>query len=158
MIIFSTRYYSHKKATSFKMPSWYIKHSPNTITAPEKEQLAKSITRLYVSVGLPAFYVQVHFIENIPGTSFVGGELHPNFAALTIYHIARAFKTDEAKRGFLAAVDEILNPFFEPKGMEWEYFIAESSRDLWKINGLVPPQPGSEGEKKWAELNKAVKL
>ncbi|CRL23232.1 unnamed protein product [Penicillium camemberti] len=99
------------------MPSWYIKHSPNTITAPEKEQLAKSITRLYVSHGLPAFYVQVHFIENIPGTSFVGGEPHPNFAALTIYHIARAFKTDEAKRGFLAAVDEILNPFFEPKGM-----------------------------------------
>lgn len=140
------------------MPSWYIKHSPNTITAPEKEQLAKSITRLYVSHGLPAFYVQVHFIENIPGTSFVGGEPHPNFAALTIYHIARAFKTDEAKRGFLAAVDEILNPFFEPKGMEWEYFIAESSRDLWKINGLVPPQPGSEGETKWAELNKAVEL
>ncbi|CAI7641665.1 unnamed protein product [Penicillium viridicatum] len=126
------------------MPSWHIKHSPNTITAPEKEQLAKSITSLYVSVGLPAFYVQVHFTENIPG--------------LTIYHIARAFKTDEAKRGFLAAVDEILNPFFERKGMEWEYFIAEASRDLWKINGLVPPQPGSEEEKKWAELNKAVKL
>lgn len=140
------------------MPSWYIEHSPNTITAAEKEQLAKSITKLYVSRGLPAFYVQVHFSEDIPGTAFVGGEPHPNFAAVTIYHIARAFKSDEAKRQFLAAVDEILNPVFEPKEMEWEYFIAEASRDLWKINGLVPPQTGSEGEKKWAELNKAVKL
>ncbi|KAJ5617202.1 Tautomerase [Penicillium hordei] len=140
------------------MPSWHIRHSPDTITAPEKEQLAKSITKLYVSYGLPAFYVQVHFIENIPGSSFVGGEPHPKSAALEIYHVARAFFTDEAKQRFLAAVDEILNPFFEPKGMEWEYFIIESSRDLWKINGLVPPQPGSEEEKKWAELNRAVKL
>ncbi|CAG7944543.1 unnamed protein product [Penicillium nalgiovense] len=140
------------------MPTWDIKHSPNTITAAEKEQLAKSITSLYVSRGLPAFYVQVHFSEDIPGTAFVGGEPHANFAAVTIYHVARAFKSDEAKRRFLASVDEILNPVFEPKGMDWEYFIAEASRDLWKMNGLVPPEPGSEGEKKWAEVNKAVKL
>ncbi|KAJ5824690.1 Tautomerase [Penicillium robsamsonii] len=140
------------------MPAWYIKHSRNTITALEKEQLAKSITRLYVSYGLPAFYVQVHFTEDIPGTAFVGGEPHSNFAAVTIYHVARAFKSDESKQRFLTNVDEILNPVFEPKGMEWEYWVTEVSRDLWKINGLVPPQSGSEGEKKWVELNKAVKL
>ncbi|KAJ5456596.1 hypothetical protein N7530_011870 [Penicillium desertorum] len=128
------------------MPTWDIKHSPNTITAAEKEQLAKSITSLYVSHGLSAFYVQVHFSEDIPGTAFVGANLMPTLQG------------DEAKRRFLADVDEILNPVFEPKGMDWEYFIAEASRDLWKMNGLVPPEPGSEGEKKWAELNKAVKL
>ncbi|KXG54488.1 Tautomerase [Penicillium griseofulvum] len=140
------------------MPLWDIKHSPNTITALEKEQLAKSITKLYVSYGLPAFYVQVRFTEDTPGTAFVGGETHPNFAALTIYHIARAFKSDESKQRFLADVDAILNPVFESKGMDWEYWITEVSRDLWKLNGLVPPPTGSEGEKKWAELNKAVKL
>ncbi|KAJ5502836.1 Tautomerase [Penicillium fimorum] len=140
------------------MPAWYIKHSPSTITALEKEQLAKSITRLYVSYGLPAFYVQVHFNEDIPGTAFVGGKPHPNFAAVTIYHVARAFKSDETKQRFLTDVDEILNPVFEPKDMEWEYWVTEVSRDLWKINGLVPPQTGSEGEKKWVELNKAVKF
>ncbi|EKV05355.1 hypothetical protein PDIG_36780 [Penicillium digitatum PHI26] len=75
---------------------------------------------------------QVHSIEDIPGTAFVGGEPHPNFVSLKIYHIARAFKIDEAKRNFMAAVDEIFNPIFELKEMEWEYFIAESSRDLWK--------------------------
>ncbi|KAJ5170935.1 Tautomerase [Penicillium coprophilum] len=140
------------------MPAWNIKHSPNTITTLEKEQLAKSITRLYVSYGLPAFYVQVHFTEETPGTAFVGGEPHPSFAAVTISHVARAFKNDETKRQFLADVDGILNPVFEPKKMEWEYWVTEVSRDLWKINGLVPPQPGSEGEKKWVKLNKAVKL
>ncbi|KAJ5207462.1 Tautomerase [Penicillium cf. griseofulvum] len=140
------------------MPAWYIKHSPNTITAPEKEQLAKSITRLYVSYGLPAFYVQVRFTEDIPGTAFVGGEPHPNFAAVTIYHVARAFESDESKQRFLADVDAILNPVFEPKEMDWEYWVTEVSRDLWKINGLVPPQTGSEEEKKWTELNKAIKL
>jgi hypothetical protein len=140
------------------MPVWYIKHSPNTITPTEKEQLAKSITNLYGSYGLPAFYVQSHLYRGCPWYSFRWGEVHPNFAAVTIYHIARAFQSDEAKQRFLSGVDNILDPVFESKGMEWEYFIAEASRDLWKMNGLVPPQPGSEGEKKWAQLNKAVKL
>jgi hypothetical protein len=58
----------------------------------------------------------------------------------------------------LSGVDNILDPVFASEGMEWEYFIAEASRELWKISGLVPPQPGSNGEKKWAQLNKAVKL
>ncbi|KAJ5542711.1 Tautomerase [Penicillium sp. DV-2018c] len=138
------------------MPVWQIRHSPNTITAEEKEQLAKSITKHYVSVGLPAFYVQVHFHEAVPGGLFVGGEPHPKFAGLAIYHIARAFKTDESKQRFMAAIDRFLTPFFQSKGMEWEYFIAETARDLWKINGLAPPENGSEAEKKWMELNKAV--
>lgn len=107
---------------------------------------------MYVSYGLPAFYVQVRFTEDTPGTTFVGGETHPNFVALTIYHIARAFKSDESKQRFLADVDAILNLVFESKGMDWEYWITEVSRDLWKLNGLVPPPTGSEGEKKWAEI------
>ena len=45
----------------------------------------------------------------------------------------------------------------EGKGdVDWEYFVNESPRDLWKINGMVPPLPGSEMEKKWAELNRPV--
>ncbi|KAJ5989783.1 hypothetical protein N7499_010317 [Penicillium canescens] len=130
--------------------------NPNTISPTDKEQLAKSITKLYVSYGLPAFYVQAHFIKDVPGTAFVGGEVHPNFA--DIYRVARAFQSEEAKQRFFSGVDNILDPECESKEMEWEYFIAEASRDLWKMSGLVPQQPGSEGEKKWAQLNKAVKL
>ncbi|KAJ5086144.1 hypothetical protein N7532_010915 [Penicillium argentinense] len=140
------------------MPVWYIKHSSNTILPDEKVQLAKSITQLYVSYGLPPFYVQVHFIEDVPGTAFIGGEVHPNFAAITIYHVARSFPNDEAKQRFLSRVDSILNPILEPKGMDWEYFIAETSRDLWKVNGMVPPPSGSAEEKEWARANCAVKF
>lgn len=139
------------------MPSWYINHSPNILSAAEKEQLAKSITNIYVSSGLPAFYVRVHYIEDATGNAFIGGETHDKFAGIIITHLARAFKSDESKQRFLSKVDDVLNPVFEPKGMDWEYFITEASRDLWKMNGLVPPPAGSEGEKEWVRVNKAVK-
>ena len=41
-------------------------------------------------------------------------------------------------------------------GYEWEYSVEETSRDLWKINGLVPPMPNSDAEKEWVRLNRAV--
>lgn len=139
------------------MPVWYISHSPNILSADEKQGLAKSITNIYVSNGLPAFYVQVHFVEDATGSAFIGGEIHPKFAGITIYHLARAFKSDEIKERFHLRVNEVLSPVFEPKGMDWEYFITEASRDLWRINGLVPPTPGSEAEKEWVQVNRAVK-
>lgn len=140
------------------MPVWDFKLSPNVLSPVEKAHLAQIITQLYVSHGLPAFYVQVHFFEEVPGTTFIGGRPHPNFAAVTILHLARAFTGDEAKQRFLTAVDHILNPIFEPKGADWEYFVLEGSRDLWKMNGLVPPNPGSEEEKEWARANKPLKV
>lgn len=33
----------------------------------------------------------------------------------------------------------------------------EPPRALWRINGIVPPAFGSEGEKKWAVQNRATK-
>jgi hypothetical protein len=39
-------------------------------------------------------------------------------------------------------------------GYEWEYSVEETSRDLWKVDGYVPPMPGSDAEKVWAEDNK----
>lgn len=47
------------------------------------------------------------------------------------------------KKRFLSRVDAVLNPMFEPKGMDWEYFITEAPRDLWKINELVLRTAGS---------------
>ncbi|KAJ5296162.1 hypothetical protein PENANT_c021G01284 [Penicillium antarcticum] len=142
-------------STNLQVPVWYIKHSPNNIIPTEKEPLAKSNHR---SLRLPAFYVQVHFIEDVPGTAIVGGKVHPHFAAVTIYHVARAFQSDAMKQKFLTGIGNIPNLFFETKEMEWEYLIAEALRDLWKMNGLIEPQSGSEREKRWAQLNKAMKL
>jgi hypothetical protein len=33
--------------------------------------------------------------------------------------------------------------------------VVETSRDLWKINGMVPPMPGSEAEQEWCVKNRA---
>lgn len=53
-------------------------------------------------------------------------------------------------------VDEVLKPHVEDKGYDWEYSIEETSRDLWKVQGLVPPMPGSEAELLWVKENKAT--
>ncbi|KAF7159171.1 hypothetical protein CNMCM6106_006304 [Aspergillus hiratsukae] len=140
------------------MPQWLIQHSPNTLTPEDKSTLAQQITQVYVRYGLPAFYVQVHFTEQPAGTSFIGGEQHPNFVALTIYHLARTMTTEQQRQGFLKHIDAVLTPMFEPKGIDWEYFVTEVPRDLWKVNGLVPPAAGSEEEKVWVRENRPVRL
>jgi hypothetical protein len=58
---------------------------------------------------------------------------------VTIYHVARAIRSDEKKQKFLTGIDNILHPVFDSKGMDWKYFIVEASRDLWKVNGLMAP-------------------
>lgn len=50
----------------------------------------------------------------------------------------------------------MLNPILKPKGADWEYSILELDRDLWKINGLVPPGPNTEMEKRWVKENRPV--
>lgn len=140
------------------MPLWQINHSRNTLSDEEKHTLAKQITQTYVKYGLPAFYVQVQYHELSPTTSFTGGEHNPKFVGLTIYHLARAMSTDEQVQRFLADIDAVLTPLFEPKGLDWEYFVTEAPRHLWKINGLVPPAAGSDEEKEWRRLNRAVRL
>jgi hypothetical protein len=40
--------------------------------------------------------------------------------------------------------------------LEWELHIAETPRDLWRINGIDPPPSNSEAEKTWKEQNKAL--
>jgi stalled ribosome rescue protein Dom34 len=74
----------------------------------------------------------------------------------------------------LGKVDEVLKGFGED-GWDWEYSVIETRRDLWKINGIVPPEQGTEvristnrcergiradqdgqAEKEWVRLNRAV--
>lgn len=66
--------------------------------------------------------------------------------------------SDEQRQGFLKRIDAFLTPMFEPKGIDWEYFVTEAPRDLWKINGLAPPAAGSEEEKVWVRENRPVRF
>jgi phenylpyruvate tautomerase PptA (4-oxalocrotonate tautomerase family) len=141
------------------MPLWVFTHTQNTFSAAEKSELAKLITVLYVKVHIPAFFVNVQFLELAPTDIYVGGEGRSEaskYAAISIYHPARAFDNDASKKKFLDKVDSILTPRLGEKGADWEYFIQETPRDLWRVNGMVPPAPGSEFEKEWLRLNKPV--
>ncbi|KAI9727205.1 MAG: hypothetical protein M1834_008465 [Cirrosporium novae-zelandiae] len=138
------------------MPLWAFNHGPNAFSLEEKENLAKTITKLYTTFGLPRFFVQVTFTEFPPTSLFIGGEGRSTFTAITIHHVARSFQSDEQKKRFLDHVDSILNPVFESKGMDWEYYVSESPRDLWKTNGIYPPEMGPEMDK-WVELDRPLK-
>lgn len=138
------------------MPEWDIHLSYPVLSQEEKQDLAKKITSIYVAAGLPPFYVQVRFHQVDAGAYFVGGEERNNFVGISMNHIARQLQDPEAKKRFLDKVDSILTPVFKAKGLDWEYFVTESPRDLWKINGLYPPESYSEDEVKWQELNRPV--
>ena len=136
------------------MPLWDFHLSSNLLSTEEKEDIAKSITKIYTASSLPAFYVRVRFNENQPSNVYSGGESHNKLILIQVWHLARQFTSDEQKKKFLQRVDAVLNPVMDEKGVDWEYFVNESPRDLWKINGLVPPLPGSEMERKWVDVNR----
>ncbi|KAA8620038.1 Tautomerase [Pyrenophora tritici-repentis] len=118
------------------MPLWIIYHSPSTFASPQtKQALAASITAIYLAAGLPAFYVNVLF-QPVEPTS-------PN---------------DTVRDNFLNKVDAVLKPYIADRGYDWEYTVEELRRDLWKVQGMVPPMPGTEAEKEWVRLGKAVEF
>ncbi|KAJ4294380.1 hypothetical protein N0V90_008070 [Kalmusia sp. IMI 367209] len=128
---------------------------------------------VYTAVPLPAFYVNVLFVPLDPTSIYVGGIARPSprsaddgpgpdssvpFIRLTVQHLARQLPSAEHRDRFLGRVDATLKPHVADKGYDWEYSVEETSRNLWKVQGLVPPMPGSEAEKKWVEENRATEF
>ncbi|OAL48541.1 hypothetical protein IQ07DRAFT_77967 [Pyrenochaeta sp. DS3sAY3a] len=154
------------------MPLWIIYHPPTAFATEEiRTAFAKEITSIYVGGGLPAFYVNVVFQPIQPTSFFIGGVARPSphneanvpgpksekpFIRITIQNIARKIPNESLRDRFLERVDKALKPFIEDAGYDWEYSVEETSRDLWKVQGLVPPMPRSEAEKEWLRLNEAV--
>lgn len=138
------------------MPKWVFNCNAGMFSTAEKKQIAEGMTKLYTSVGLPAFYCHTHFIELPPDNIYAGGETPKALTTVSIYHIARGFDTPQVEALFFKALDDILRPILKPKGIEWECGVYEARRELWRINGLVPPATGSELEKKWAKENKVT--
>ena len=50
----------------------------------------------------------------------------------------------------------MIEPFAAAKGLGWEFHVDETPRDLWMIDGLVPPPTGSDAEKAWVEEDRAI--
>lgn len=122
----------------------------------EKQALSAKLTRMYSSVGLPSFYVNVLFLETSPDCTYVGGEPQERFVRICIEHIALHFPSDEHKRAYMEGLDKILLRFLDGKRCRWEYHISETPRDLWKIQSIVPPPHQSVEEKTWVTENQAI--
>ncbi|ETI25443.1 hypothetical protein G647_02216 [Cladophialophora carrionii CBS 160.54] len=150
------------------MPLWRIFSHPSTFSPVQRQDLAKAVTALYVSRGLPAFYVNVIFVDlpDADGANpscFVGGEPRPNFVRVVVEQIARtmaASDTDQGKerrRKWMDLINETLKPsIIDRPEIDWELHIYETPRDLWRIQGLDPPPAFSDAEKVWVEKNKPI--
>lgn len=151
------------------MPLWHVYHPPTTFTtAASKTALAAAFTKLYTDIGLPPFYVNVYF-HQIPATDiYIGGQpqestepgvepLARPFVRFVGEQIAvRMEDSDEVYAEWLDKVDAALKPHVQDKGYDWEYHIDETERRLWRVAGLYAPPFGSEEEKMWFRVNKAV--
>ncbi|KIW24092.1 uncharacterized protein PV07_09826 [Cladophialophora immunda] len=145
------------------MPLWRIFSHPSIFTSAQREGISKAITDLYVSRGLPPFYVVVIFVDVDEKGIFVGGESKNNFVRIVVEQIARVMmgpETEEGKarrKAWMDRINDVLKPYIIDRAeLEWELHIYETPRDLWRIQGLDPPPPFSEAEKLWAEKNKAI--
>lgn len=129
------------------MPFWKIYHSSNTLTQEDKSTLSASITQFYISVGLPAFYVNVFFLPLTSDNFFVGGTPQSQKLSIEIVHVARQWDSTRTAgaTNFKNKVDEILRPYTIDKGVQVEYCVVQGPPQLWRINGIDPPE-GSEDE------------
>ncbi|KIW53262.1 hypothetical protein PV05_08851 [Exophiala xenobiotica] len=145
------------------MPLWRIFSHPQTFSKDQRVGIAQKVTELYVSRGLPAFYVNVIFIDIDENGIFIGGEPKKNFVRVVIEQIARTMSspdTDEGKKSrrmWMDMINDTLKPYIIDRvELDWELHISETPRDLWRTKGIDPPPAHSDAEKMWVEKNKPV--
>lgn len=139
------------------MPLWKIYHPEGAFSPAQKQAISEAITGLY-SVRLPKFYVGVVF-QAVPADDFyVGGQPATNFVRIWVDHIARTLPDAEARTRWMGFVIKTLTPFIGDRGFDWEFHIDETSFELWSINGMRPPLPDTEDEKRWRAENRPSPL
>ncbi|WP_067681231.1 tautomerase family protein [Nocardia miyunensis] len=138
------------------MPLWQIYHPVGVYSDQAKQDFAADITRHYTGVGLPAFYVVVQFQELGESDFLVGGKPSANTVRIVVSHLARHIDEPRRRRRMTEFVNAIIVPYTADRGLHCEFHIEESARDLWMIDGLWPPDAGSEAEKAWAAANSPI--
>ena len=79
------------------MPLWRIYSHPDTFTLDQKRGIAAAITKHYDV--LPAFYVDVIFVDCKEGNVWVGPESKTNFVRIVVEQIARAMPSPDTAEG-----------------------------------------------------------
>jgi phenylpyruvate tautomerase PptA (4-oxalocrotonate tautomerase family) len=136
------------------MPLWHIYAPADKYTAADKRAFAVRVAELYVDVTkMPKFYVNVIFHDLDADSFYIGGEPRSNFVRISIDHIARKVSA-EHRQWWMRQVDQAIAPWVADRGLDWEIHIDETPRDLWTVQGFVPPQTGSEDEMRWCDENR----
>ena len=138
------------------MPLWNVYHPVGAYTEQEKREFADRVTSIYQARGLPRFYVVILFHEVERGSFYVGGEPVDDRVRVAIDHIARHLADPARRDSARQRIGAVIQPFAAGKGLHWEFHIDETPRDLWMIDGFVPPPSGSDAEKLWAKENRAI--
>ncbi|KAK5681336.1 hypothetical protein LTR17_027499 [Elasticomyces elasticus] len=142
------------------MPQWNVYHSEGVFkTAEEKKALVHDVNNYYHVYGkLPAFYVVVNFLPMPAGTMFRGyddvADLDKPFVRLSISHMAAHRSDGMGAERFRRGIDGAIKKSIVEKGYYYEYSVVEEPREMWKIDGLMPPPYGSEIFMKWNKENK----
>jgi phenylpyruvate tautomerase PptA (4-oxalocrotonate tautomerase family) len=135
------------------MPVWQIYCPQHAFNDEEKRDLAGRITGMYAGF-LPRFYVNVLFRPVPSADFFLGGEPVDDFVHLAVDHIARSIEDPANQRLFTDRCIATFTQFFADRGLRWELHVDNTPFNLWTINGLIPPAPGSEAEAKWRLENR----
>ncbi|WP_063065236.1 tautomerase family protein [Nocardia violaceofusca] len=138
------------------MPLWHVHHPAGTYSDADKQDFARDITALYASFGLPEFYVVVLFREIEETSFFVGGKPSNNTVRIVVEHLARHLDDPQMRKRSTQRLNSIMEPYTGARGLHWEFHTYESPRDLWMIDGLFPPDAGSEAEQAWVRANEPI--
>jgi len=154
------------------MPLWQLLTPENAYTPEEKADMAEKITNIYSSdwsrenfgFELPKFYTSVVFHEVKADSFFVGGESRDNFVQVEVVHIARTneqaaelagITVEEILKRYFENVNGILKPYTIDRGYEVEFHVETAPFETWQIDGMVPPEPYSEDERRWYTENRS---
>jgi phenylpyruvate tautomerase PptA (4-oxalocrotonate tautomerase family) len=128
------------------MPLWRIYHATGAITPPDQEKLAQMITDLYSTppATLPAFYVDVIYVEVPTDKLFVAGKPRNDFVRFSIEHLATHLDKEPPRLvRFHKAIDNALIPFLKERQLEWEYSVVKLPTFSWgALDGLQPSETG----------------
>lgn len=95
------------------------------------------------------------FFHPIPKDGlFIGGQVANEFVRVTIDLIARSIDDPEMQQQFLVGCSRVLEPYVAGRGYRWELHVDDTPFDLWMIEGLKPPHPGTPAELKWRSENR----
>ncbi|KAK4067338.1 uncharacterized protein Triagg1_7781 [Trichoderma aggressivum f. europaeum] len=119
--------------------------------------MTQAVTDLYVSAGLPDYYVNVFFFPIQQSLRYVAGKEASRVIWIEIIHVARNWDgVDlEGPSKFKEAVNRVTEPYVRDD-IHFEYVVIEGPAALWQINGIDPPESFGPEQQYVATQNKKL--